>query len=73
MGWHFGCRAAERPTTATQQIHHTRPTRDMYMTLTATPKTKKTWTPPVIHKVDLNAANGGTRSGTDGTGGHTLS
>jgi len=45
----------------------------MYMTLTATPKTKKTWTPPVIHKIDLNAAKNGTRSGNDGAGGHTLS
>ena len=46
----------------------------MYMTLTATPKTKKTWTPPVIHKIDLNAAKNGTAAGNDGSGkGHTLS
>lgn len=43
------------------------------MTLTATSKTKKTWTAPVIHKIDLNAAKNGTRSGNDGAGGHTLS
>jgi hypothetical protein len=43
------------------------------MTPTATAKTKKTWTPPVIHKIDLNAAKHGTAAGNDGAGGHTLS
>ena len=43
------------------------------MKLTATTKTKKTWTAPVVHKIDLNAAKHGTAAGNDGGGGHTAS
>jgi hypothetical protein len=43
------------------------------MKLTATTKTKKIWTAPVIHKIDLNAAKHGTNTSNDSPtgGGHT--
>lgn len=39
-----------------------------------TPITKKIWTAPVIHKIDLNAAKYGANAGADASGaGHTAS
>jgi len=42
------------------------------MKLTATAKTKKIWTAPVVHKIDLDAAKHGTNVANDASGaGHT--